>query len=522
MVKKFNHHLPAAIFGLVFGALLYSLMMTHQLTNTFDGLWIQNFYHAGLSELTSGRWMLYFVDKLTMGLHADPVASLAALSLYVLGFVLVLELFHVENKSVSFLCIALWISSTVICNTLSYRKTSLGYGFAYLFSVVGVFSAVMIKNRIGAILLSGLSICLSMACYQTYLGVFCIVALFYLIWLCSRRNAEGTPSIMHSLVRFSCSLVAGAVFYLISLHFFLYLNDAALSSYNGANSITLSGLICGMPENIYKTYRYFGIYFFTEALKLNRLQSFGIFYLLLALLIGSIVMIGIRAWKISKWRVILPLFAVPAIPIACNAYMLLAGNKLELQMTAGLAMLIPLTMIIVFSCIPRKQAPQLLCILICSALVYGNAMQVWFDQEAMYEGRNACHTIATQIVEDLKDNDLLSADYEYFFVGAPARNDYFAVSDIYACANGYAQMGNFWTAGSCLQLSYHGLINKWMGFNLPFSSSYLFYDNVSDQYDVESLPVFPNDGYITVFDDHLVVIKISEYEAYCEYSSYAD
>lgn len=511
------------MFGLIFGAFLYSLMMTHQLTNAFDGLWIQNYYHAGLSELTSGRWMLYFVDKLAMGLHADPIASLWALSLYVLGFVFVLDLFRVENKAVGFLCIALWISSTVICNTLSYRKTSLGYSFAYLFSVVGVFSAVMIKNRIAAISLSGLSICLSMACYQTYLGVFCIVALFYIIWLCNRgTKEEGSASILHVIVRFSCSLVIGAIFYLISLHFFLKLNGASLSSYNGANNITLSGLICGLPESIYKTYRYFATYFLTDTLKLNRLQYFGGFYLLLALLVGSMIMIGVHAWKTSKIKVIILLLAVPAVPIACNAYMLLAGDKLELQMTAGLAMLVPLTMIMVFSCIPQKKALHFICVLICSALLYGNAMQVWFDQEAMYEGDNACHTIATQIIEDLKDNDLLSSEYEYFFVGVPARNELFSVSEIYACANGYAQMGNFWVSGSCLQLSYHGLINKRMGFNLPLSLSYLLYENVSAQYDVESLPVFPADGYITVFDDHLVVIKISEYEKYCEYSSYAN
>lgn len=51
---------------------LYGLMMAQQLTNTFDGLWNQTYYHAGLPELTSGRWLLHYIDKLTLGCTQTP------------------------------------------------------------------------------------------------------------------------------------------------------------------------------------------------------------------------------------------------------------------------------------------------------------------------------------------------------------------------------------------------------------------------------------------------------------------
>ena len=181
-------------------------------------------------------------------------------------------------------------------------------------------------------------------------------------------------------------------------------------------------------------------------------------------------------------------------------------------------MLIPLTMITAFSLFEKRHYLQLACSLFCVALLYGSSMQVWFDQEAMYEGRNASHTMATQVLTDLKNDGLLAADYEYFFVGVPAKNPYFAVSDIYACDNGYAQMGNFWVSGSCAQMSYHGLINKWMGFDLPMS--YLLYEDLPESANVSQMPSFPDDGYISLVEDNLVIIKISEYEKYSEYSLY--
>ena len=520
-MRFFKKHWPTGLFGIVFSAILYSMMMSQQLTNTFDGLWHQNYRHAGIPELTSGRWMLYFVDKFNMGLHADPIISLGALCLFVLGFLLVVDLFGVENKTAAFLSVALFVSSTAVSNTLSYRMTSLGYGLAYFFAAFGIYAAVRVENRILAALVSGVSVGLSMACYQAYLGVFGIIAVFYLIARCNapaKEKADTKRTLFNDILRMACSLAVGAVFYVATLSFFLKLWKVSLSTYNGVGGITLSDLVLGLPKNICKTYRYFGSYFLTDALKINRLQQLGGMYVLLALILVVVIVIGARVWKSGKVQVAVLALSALAIPVACNAYMLLAGDKLELQMTAGLAMVMPLTMIVALSCFDKYRVIRLACVVFGVALLYGNAMQVWFDQEAMYEGRNACETMVTQVLEDLKDNDLLSPEYEYFFVGVPARNPYFAVSDIYACANGYAQMGNFWVSGSCCQMSYHGLINKWMGFNLPMS--YLFYEDLPQSANITEIPVYPYDGYITVVDDNLVIIKISEHMKYSEYSLY--
>lgn len=512
-----------AISGLLSGLVLYSLLMTQQLTNTFDGLWQQNYNHAGIAELALGRWLLHFIDKLVMGVHADPITSILALSLYIAGFLLVLDLFDLKHKIEQYLCMALFISSTLISNTLSYRFTSLGYGTAFFLAALSIYVIIKVRNHCYSICAAGILLGLSMACYQAYLAAFCTVASFYAIYCCNETKAISSQSssngVICYLIRVISCVCIGILFYYVSLMLCLKLYNVSLSSYNGVNQLSLGSVLSDLPQSIFKTYQFFYAYFFMDTLKINRLQPFGIFYFLMALLIGMTICIASKAWKGKKKRLLLLLFpALAIIPIASNAYMLLAGDKLELQMTAGLAMFAPLTMAIAFSCIDEKRFSRIACILLCIALAYGSSMQVWVDQEAMYEGQNSCDTMITQVISDLNQKDLLSSDYEYFFVGVPENNSLFSVSDTYYCANAYAQMGRFWTSGNCCQMSYEGLINRRMGLNLPIS--YLPYENVSAKLNVAEMPEFPRKGYITMLGENTVVIKISEHKAYTGGSKY--
>ena len=521
MARDFTkRHWPTWLFGVAFGIFLYSMMMALQLTNTFDGLWDQNFRLAGASELSSGRWLLLYIDRLTMGLHADPITSIVALALFVLGFLLVLDLLNLRNRFIAFLSVALWVSSTVISNILSYRKTSFGYSVAFFLAALGIYAALKVKNKFAAIALSGLSLGLAMAGYQAFLGIFCLGALFYIISLYTADDSPVPPlsAVLPILLRVICSAVFGAVFYVATLFVVLKLNNTTISTYNGIGDITPLGLLKGLPRNLYEAYRTFVTYFLTDALKLNHLQRWGILHLFVVLLVALFLFLWIRAWKKNKRSLLVVVPAALVIPVACSAYMLIAGDKLELQMTGGLAILVPLTVALAFPHIEKWKPLRVIFAAFFVLLLYGNSLQVSFDQEAMYEGVNACETMATQVIADLNDEDLLSDQYEYYFIGVPARNDYFSVSDIFRRSNGYAQVGNFWVSGGCGQLSYWGLINNRMGIALPMA--YPQYDEVAALCDVENLPTFPNDGYITVVDDELVIIKISEYAPYMEYSLY--
>ena len=511
----------SAFAGLFYGVVLYSLLMSQQLTNTFDGLAIQNFYHADFAELSSGRWALAFIDRVLMGVHADPIVSVVALALFVVGFLLVLDLFNLKGKTECLLCLALFISSTTVSITLSYRYTSLGYGLACFLAISGIYAVVRIKRNGIAVGIGGVLLGLSISCYQAYAAVFFVIAVFYAIFQCKEvASVDGKPLSKAGslyLLRVFFSLCVGALFYAVSLSLALKLSKVSLSDYNGIGQMSIRGVLTNLAGNVLKAYQYFIAYFFKDTLKINRLQSYGIFYVLLALLIGMIVVIAVKVWKKDKKRMPLLLIATAGIPLAANAYMLLASDKMELQMTAGLAMVVPLIMIVAFSFTREKPLAKMLCIALCVALTYGSSVQVWMDQEGMYEGQNACDTMITQVICDLREEGWLSPDYEYFFVGVPEENPLFEVSDVYYCANAYAQMGRFWVSGNCLQGAYKGVIKR-MGIALPESN--LVYEDIAGKIDVSGMPMFPFEGYIELLDGGVVVIKIAENNPYtggCKY-----
>lgn len=518
--QKLRHYWPTFLSSLGFSVILYSMMNTQQLTNTFDGLWHQNYLHAGNGELASGRWLLRYVDKLSMGLHADPVISIGALVLFILALLLVLDLFQLTGRLAGFLSVTLLSASVAVCATLSYRYTSLGYGLSFFLAVFGVYALFRLRHPAAAILLSGLSLGLSLACYQANLGVYCVVAVYYLIFLCSGRKdlLEDRGLLRQAILRAAGALAFGAVFYLLSLRLALGFHHVSLSSYNGIGGLSPLGLLTGLPKGAANAYRYAFRFFFGSTLKINRLREYGIFPVFFGL--GTLLLgfLGLNAWKKNPVRALGLLLLAGAIPLAANAYMLLVGDKLELQMTLGLSMILPLTAVLAFACLDSRRIKSL-CVLLCLLLIYGSSMQVYFDQEAMYEGRNACETMAAQILDDLKEQDLLSADQEYLFVGVPAKNEFFSVSTAYSCANAYAQMGNFWVAGSCCQLSYGGLIRNRMGFRLPMSNK--LYEALADHPVISAAPCFPRAGYITALDEHTVLIKVSEYAPYTGESKYS-
>ena len=507
-------------FGLLYGAILYSLMMIHQLTNTFDGLWIQNYYLSDVAELSSGRWLLGYIDQFFRGIHADPITTMIALALYILAFVFVLDLFRLKDKTGCWLCLAMFLSSTTISCTLSYRFTSVAYGLACFLAVLSFYSMIKCRNHVLAVVIGGVCLGLSMACYQAYLAVFCTVALFYVLFCCKDAQPFAAGKGFGCFVlRILCGLGFAAIFYKLSLSLCLKLQNATLSSYNGVNQVSIGSLLANLPRSIVKIYRYFYAYFFMDKLKINTLQPSGVFYALLALLAGLLIYFALKAWRTEKKRLLLLLPAAAAIPVARNAYMLLAGDKLELQMTAALALVAPLTLVLAFVCFAQKGVVKLVCACLCAVLVYGGAVQVWTDQEAMYEGQNACDTMMTQVLSDLSREALLSTDYEYLFIGVPRDNPHFSVSSTYDSANAYAQLGRFWVNDGCGQASYDGLFNRRLGFTLPVS--WMPYEKASDQMNLEEMPVFPTDGYIALLDGKTVVVKISEYRSYSGDSKYS-
>lgn len=164
------------ITDILFGIIVYFMMLSENLVNSVDGIWHTSRFIAGAWETSLGRGMLYFFDKLRGGLISMPLIATLTLLLISTSISLFLDLYSVREKGMGLLISLLLIASPVTCITLSHCYMAVDFGLAFLFSVIAV-KCIISKYKIVGIVFGGVFIAISMGCYQAYFGmellVFC-------------------------------------------------------------------------------------------------------------------------------------------------------------------------------------------------------------------------------------------------------------------------------------------------------------------------------------------------------------
>lgn len=496
------------VFGMIFSIVIYSTFMTQQLTNTYDGLWRQSYSEAGDWERSLGRWLLHEVDIIHKGLHLDPMTSIMTLAAYVLGFVLILDLLNVRNKVISCVSMALFLSSTLVSIVLSYRMTSFAYGLSFFASIAAIYLLNKIKGANMRVAAAAICICASMSLYQAYFDAFCLVALFYLIYqiMILKINIKQFISYLINLVE---SVIIGIILYVFTMSVSLRRRNITLSDYHGANSSGSADTIKSIPNSIIRAYKEFFGYYFNPQSKgffINAFQNFNLLWFAFVIAFILVVFAGIKIHKeCEKPLFILYCVTVLLMPLASNFVLIMAPMAdFSLQITVGLAIFLPMAVVLMDSLTDINKYVTGVIIALLLIISGGNVLQVQLDQNAMLDGKNACTTMAYQIIDDLKDQNLL--DSELFFVGTMADNPKFFKSELFNKANRYAQVGHFALGGNCMRQSYYGLFDRLLGVDLHFSD--VDYEQLAYEEDIAAMPSYPYDGYIKTRDDK-VIVKIN-------------
>ena len=505
---KLKDRLHEVVFGMIFSIVIYSTFMTQQLTNTYDGLWRQSYSRAGDWEISLGRWLLYEVDLIHKGLHLDPMTSIMTLAAYVLGFVLILDLFNVKSKVISYISMALFLSSTLVSIVLSYRMTSFAYGLSFLVSATAIYLLNKIKSANISIVAAAVCICGSMSLYQAYFEVFCLVALFYLIYqiMISKINMKQFTSYLIDLAE---STVIGIILYAFTMSVSLKRKHITLSSYHGASSAGSTDTLKSIPVSVIKAYKeFFGYYFDPKGrgFYINAFQDLKLLWFAFAIALTVIIFAGVKIFKeCEKVQFILYSVTIILMPLASNVVLIMAPQAdFSLQITVGLAIFLPMVVMLMDNLQNINKYVTGVALAILMLIVGGNTLQVQLDQNAMLEGRNACTTMAYQIIDDLKDQNML--DSELFFVGSMADNPKFFKSELFDKANNYARVGCFALNGNCMRQSYYGLFDRLLGAELRFK--HVDYEELAYAEDIAAMPSYPYDGYIKNRDG-VVIVKIN-------------
>ncbi len=139
-----KNHQKMIFLNVIFGIMLYFMMIAGNLVNSYDGIWNTSYFDAGSWEASLGRGLLHYVDKVRAGIISMPFNTILTVLIIFITSSLILDLFVEGNRGLGVLASLLLIANPVICVTLSYCYTSVGYA-------------------------------MSLGCYQAYVGFTCFL-----------------------------------------------------------------------------------------------------------------------------------------------------------------------------------------------------------------------------------------------------------------------------------------------------------------------------------------------------------
>ncbi len=521
---------------------LYLPLIVLRLTNCMDGMWDQDDHAAGAAELRIGRWFWPYLDRLRLNISLDPFPALVSLALFVLGILLVLSALQLKRSWITCGAALLFLSSPAVLCQLSYSYMSITFSTGFLLAVLAVWvPARAVQGRKGtSILISMLLIAVMMGCYQAFLGITCVLALFVFI-LTVKRNDNLKPAFVF-VFKMLLSLILGAVLYEILLHANLAYCGETLSDYNGADAITFSGVLGNLPESIRHTYVSFRYYYGTSGSRFHALQGhrwFLIFYIIPAL--GAVLMIAQavaadvrgrsedRRWGQAAQRGILMLLALALTPVFANSFFILASSaETQMQMTGGTALSLPLVLCLWEEVLHgnvrkeaalregnRKAAPaglgkilKIACAAGMAVLIYGSAGQVATDEYAMYVGRQATTTIAENVLDQFINSGTDYTEQVVMVYGQPAQSPLFEHTELYDRANYYAQYGNWASGTEANRLCWFHFFGTQLRINVNYAQDDTL-ETIYHSPEVAAMPVYPAAG-STANVWGVTVVKISE------------
>lgn len=492
-----------------FSVFTYSELMVNQLVNNYDGIWEGNFHIAGAWELSIGRWFWHYLSKLRFGIAADPVVSIIALALFVLGIMFLVDLMGVKERLITYVAGAAFICSPLVCIDLSYRYMSPTFGTAFFLAVLAVWLAIRIKKAWLAVLVGGVVLALSLGSYQAYLGVACVVALAYFIKLL--LGEDKLVDCLKKMLRPVLTILIGGILYVILLNIHLKMNHVQMSDYMGASEYSLGTILKYFPTSFKGMYQIFDLSMKEVLFKFNKLEKFHICLVLIVAFLGLYGFCFVKSKKKNIGKILCVLVAFLLIPPAAYAVKFITVDApISLQMTGGFFIVVPSLLCAVPVSFDRSKLEKILALgvsLLVAAFAYGGFYQVQADQSAMYEGKKSVLALTDAIIDKTIDLNYFQPDYSYCFLGSPTGSKLYRIDEAAYNANLYAVFGAFW-ADYNGEKSWAGVIHDYKSLNLSIVSNEQYWQTVSRE-EVATMPVFPAEGSILLLDN-VVVIKVSE------------
>lgn len=497
--------------GFLIGIFTYFMMISLNLVNDLDGIWHPSNFIAGDWEISLGRGLQRYADRIRFGIVSDPFNTMLTLLLVVAADVLVLMRFDFQNIVYRGLFLLILIANPVICNTLTYSYMSVNFGLAYFFSVAAFISitsnAGSRKEVLAGLAKGAVMLGISLAFYQAYVSVACTLAAMYIIKMLLER--ENTGKVLRYAGLCVGMLVMGGMVYLLVTKALLYRAGVGMAAYKGAADATLLSMVQNLPQSIGQCYLQFWKYF-RESKAFSGLEFIDIVLGgLWVVYLAAAVLQFVRLFGYNRVNALLFAAAVLLLPAAgCFVLVLAVGNSLTGLMSMGVVMCTVMLGIVVPA--EGRTGFWMTRIYLCflAAFAWFQLSAVINDQLALKEGKTATVTLTQNIISRIYDEGYLDEYRVAAFVGRPGNNDGFVQSAAYRMANGYARFGCWSTDARNNRVSWNGVISNFLGVNLSLCGDSEYQELIASG-QVADMPEFPAEGSVRIINN-IIVVKVSE------------
>lgn len=448
------------------------------------------------------------MDKLHFGIVSAPFQTIVTLVIWSIANTILMTVLNIEGNIRRFVLSFWLIANPVVCNTLTYGYTAIGYAVAYFFSVLAVVFLRYYKRRY-RIIPCGMCIAISMSCYQAYLGVSCVMFLFVI--MCMLLEDKYLSEIFAYIRDAFFGICMGGVMYYAFTQFMLWYSKTELSSYKGINSLTPFLMIKSLPGSIWGCYKTFFTFFINEKMFMNTSVTRIIVDAFLLFVAVKIIYLIIWAFKKNFFSGALMCLAILLIPVGSNASLLLAvGSIRTLIMSMGIMLTV------FFIAISSNNQDSLwnywnkrASLLMLVLLLWISVSVVENDQLALKEGKNSVISLTDTIVDTLIEQGYRTdGSCAVVFLGRPADSPLFYKSQAYEMANYYAKFGYFSVAPGNNQRTWNSVLYNLCGKRIFYAYEET-YGKIRETDEVAAMPSFPQEGSI-VKQGEVYVVKIAE------------
>ncbi len=504
----------AFILTLLIGIIAHITMITETIMSQ-DGLWnSMDYSRPGAWEKTLGRWGIEIIERFNYFISIPTVSTISCILILAITAVLIVDLFDLKSKvSIIFTSLIMILTPTLTV-TLIYIYTSFAYCFNFLISTLVIWFIYKFKHKKLGLILASLCFMFSLSIYQSYIGIS--IGLCVMISIIDLLKGEKTiKEILLNILKTVCCVIIGGILYYIATIVILKFSNLELSSYKGANNISILGILVGLKTTIFQTYTDFFSFFLKDTIVYNsnyrREVMYAVFFVVFAVAtIISLISIKEENKKIKISKILLATLFILVIPIALNIIdILVVGTKMYTLTTAQMILIIPFAFAI-FELINKGIILKWIAIISCVGIMGTYYIATNTSYATLKMTYNQAYSTTMRIIDRIENTEGYYNGCKIVFGGIVGNDNYPRTSALY----NYVVDPTFRTP--VFHGTYNGSIETWLkfikvfyGLDIPVVSPETYAEVVtSDEF--KEMTIFPDKDSVKMINGNIVVKFMEE------------